>query len=150
MKRKLLLSLMLLCVSLMTLCAQTENVPQTKQVNQPMPDDSVVIDGDVVYTIAKPIAQFKGGEQKLMDFIIANTSISRAKPKAEHGNGMVLVQYYIAKDGSVKNVHIVKGMSPEIDMEAMRVIKMMPNWIPAQRNGQNVCMKMTMPIRFKW
>jgi hypothetical protein len=58
MKRKLLFSLMLLCVSLMTLSAQTENVPQAKQVNHPMLDDSVVIDGDVVYTIAEPIAQF--------------------------------------------------------------------------------------------
>lgn len=141
---------MLLFASLMTLSAQTENVPQTKQVNNPIPDDSVVIDGDVFYKKVDKIAQIKGGEQDLWNFLTANLSIGRAKPKAEHGNGMVLVQYYIAKDGSVKNVHIAKGMSPELDNEAMRVIKMMPNWIPAQRNGQDVCMKMTMPIKFKW
>ena len=150
MKRKLLFSLMLLFASLMTLSAQTENVPQTKQVNHPMLDDSVVIDGDVVYTIAEPIAQFNGGFQKFQDFIGANLSISRAKPKVKHGNGIVLVQFYIAKDGSVKNAHIFRGLVPELDMEAMRVVKMMPNWIPAQRKGQDVCMKMTMPIKFKW
>jgi len=141
---------MLLCTSLMTVSAQTENTQLTKHVNHPMPDDSVVIDGDVVYTIAKPVAQFKGGSQKLMDFLYANLNISRATSKAEHISGKVLVQYYIAKDGSVKNVHVVKGLTPEIDMEAMRVIKMMPNWIPAQRNGQNVCMTFTIPISFNW
>jgi periplasmic protein TonB len=150
MKIKLSLLLVLLCALAMTANAQIENAQQMKYERHSMADDSVVIDGDVVYTVADPIAQFKGGNDKMFNFLQSNLNIKNANPKEKHGNGRVLVQFYIAKDGTVKNVHIVHGLSPEMDMEALRVIKMMPNWIPARRNGQKVCMKMTIPINFKW
>lgn len=153
--KKVLMSFLAVCCWAMTANAQkanlpTDSVPPVKTVSHSMADDSVLIDGDVVYTVADPIARFKGGNEKLSNFLQSNLSISKAHPKENHGNGRVLVLFYVAKDGAVKNVHIMKGLSPEIDMEAMRVVRMMPNWIPAQRKGQSVCMKMAIPITFRW
>ena len=54
----------------------------------------------------------------------------------------------VDKDGVKKNIHILKGLSPDADVEAMRVVNMMPDWIPAVENGQAVDMTITLPIRF--
>jgi len=96
----------------------------------------------------KTIAHFKGGDPVLYDFIQRNIVTDKVKNKKTEG--VVLVQMVIDKDGTKKDIHILKGLSPDADMEAMRVVNMMPDWIPATDNGQAVEMTITLPIRFKW
>ena len=54
----------------------------------------------------------------------------------------------VEADGKVSNTMIAKGVTPALDKEAERVVKSMPKWIPGKKNGQNVRVKYTLPIKF--
>ena len=82
----------------------------------------------------------------LYDFIKQN--LVKDKVKNKKIEGVVLVQMIVDKDGVKKNIHVLRGLSPDADVEAMRVVNMMPDWIPAVENGQAVDMTITLPIRF--
>ena len=63
--------------------------------------------------------------------------------------GRVLVGFVIEKDGSVTDVHVVKGVSEELDAEALRVIGASPKWKPGRVNGNKVRTSLTVPVEFK-
>jgi TonB family protein len=90
----------------------------------------------------KTIARFSGGDPMLYDFIKKNLS------NEKDIKGTVWVEMTIMKDGTKKGIIVKKGISPEADAEALRVVNIMPNWIPATNNGQAEDMKITVPIPF--
>ena len=63
--------------------------------------------------------------------------------------GRVIVSFIVERDGSVTNSKIVKSVDPALDKEAMRVIRIMPNWTPAIKNGEKVrsLQHITIPFR---
>lgn len=63
--------------------------------------------------------------------------------------GRVLVEFIIANDGKVTDVKVVKGVSEELDAEAVRVIEASPKWKPAKVNGEKVSCTMTIPVEFR-
>ena len=63
--------------------------------------------------------------------------------------GRVLVEFVIADDGKVTDVKVVKGVSEELDAEAVRVIAASPKWKPAKVKGEKVSCTMTIPVEFR-
>ena len=63
--------------------------------------------------------------------------------------GRVIIRFVIEADGSVTDPKIIRGVSPEVDKEAMRVISSMPKWIPGKVNGREVASYFTLPINFR-
>ena len=62
--------------------------------------------------------------------------------------GKVYVRFIIEKDGSVSNVKIIRGVSPELDNEAKAVIASMPKWEPGKQEGSPVRVSYTVPVYF--
>lgn len=63
--------------------------------------------------------------------------------------GRVMVDFVIDKDGKVTDVRVVKGVSPELDAEAVKVVSASPKWKPGRVNGQKVRTSLTIPVEFK-
>ena len=63
--------------------------------------------------------------------------------------GRVLVEFIIEKDGKVTNVRVVKGVSDELDAEAVKVISASPKWKPGKVNGNKVRTSISIPVEFK-
>ncbi len=63
--------------------------------------------------------------------------------------GRVMVGFIIEKDGKVTNVRVVKGVSPELDAEAVKVVAASPKWKPGRVAGQKVRTSMTIPVEFR-
>ena len=63
--------------------------------------------------------------------------------------GKVMVDFVIEKDGSITDVRVVKGVSEELDEEAVRVVSASPKWKPGRLNGTKVRTSLTIPIEFK-
>lgn len=63
--------------------------------------------------------------------------------------GRVMVEFIIGKDGNVSDVRVVKGVSEELDAEAVKVVSASPKWKPAKVNGSKVRSSMTIPIEFR-
>ena len=65
-------------------------------------------------------------------------------------SGRVVVAFVVETDGSVSNLHIVKGDIRELNHEVLRVLRMMPKWIPGQRNGHPIRSQVTLPVEFEF
>ena len=63
--------------------------------------------------------------------------------------GRVVVTFVVERDGSIDSIKVVKKVSPELDREALRVIRLMPKWNPGKQNGKTVRTKYTIPVIFK-
>ena len=63
--------------------------------------------------------------------------------------GTVMVQFIIEKDGKISDVKVVKGVDPELDEEALRVIMASPKWKPGKMGGNRVRASLTLPVEFR-
>lgn len=96
---------------------------------------------------AQKMPSFPGGEAAMMHFI--NENIKYPSYDREMGiQGRCTVQFVIEKDGSISNISVYKTVSPGLDEEAMRVIRLMPKWLPGENNFKKVRVRMAIPIRF--
>ena len=101
---------------------------------------------DKVFGVVEEMPGFPGGQAALMKYIkenlrCPNTGIDIA--------GRVIVQFTIGKDGTVKAPKIVRGIDPELDQEALRVVRNMPKWKPGKLMGEAVEVRYTVPVTFK-
>ena len=62
--------------------------------------------------------------------------------------GKVYVQFLINEDGSISNALVVRTLDKDLDKEALRIIRNMPNWKPARKDGEPVQMGYTCPVVF--
>ena len=63
--------------------------------------------------------------------------------------GRVVVTFVVERDGSIDSIKVIKKVSPELDREALRVIRLMPKWNPGKQNWKTVRTKYTIPVIFK-
>ena len=63
--------------------------------------------------------------------------------------GRVLVQFVVAEDGTISNVHVVKAVHPLLDQEALNIVSALPPWLPGKQNGKPVKVIYTLPLKFK-
>lgn len=91
--------------------------------------------------------EFPGGNKELMKFINKNLKypVSDSDEKLQ---GTVIVGFVVEKDGKIRNAKIVKSVHPLSDAEALRVIRLMPDWIPGIQYGKTVRVFFTLPFRF--
>lgn len=63
--------------------------------------------------------------------------------------GRVMVDFVIEKDGKVTDVRVIRGVDPELDAEAVRVISASPKWKPGKMGGEKVRTSVTVPVEFR-
>ena len=102
-----------------------------------------------VFVVVESMPQFPGGESALHAFLSQNLKYPE-KAMKEKISGRVILQFTVDKNGDISDIVVVRGVSPELDAEAIRVIKSMPRWIPGKQRGKTVAVKYTLPINFKW
>lgn len=106
------------------------------------------VDTGQAFTVVEVAPEFPGGTNALMKFLSAN--IKYPAISAEQGiQGSVYVSFIVERDGSISDVKNVRGVSTELDQEAIRVVKTMPAWTPGKQNGKSVRVKFILPIRFR-
>lgn len=92
--------------------------------------------------------QFPGGDAALINFLNENI---KYPPKAAQDRieGKVIVQFMVKKTGKIDDVKVLRSVRKDLDKEAVRVIKMMPDFVPAKQDGEAVDMLHTIPVSFK-
>lgn len=100
-----------------------------------------------ILDVAQVSPEFPGGEEKLYEFLGDNL---KYPPLARDANieGRVFVQFVVWKDGSIRDVKILKGVGSGCDEEAKRVVNLMPKWNPGEQMGKKVAVRYMLPINF--
>lgn len=100
------------------------------------------------YDQVDELPQFPGGDAALMKFLSSHINYP---PTAAERNiqGKVVVMFVVERTGHIGEVKVVKGVNIELDAEAVRVCRLLPDYIPGKLNGQPVDVWYTVPITFK-
>ena len=106
------------------------------------------VDDNKVFTAVEQPPTFPGGEAALLKYIADHI---RYPAIAQENNvqGRVVVQFVVTKTGKVGEVKVVRSKDPDLDKEAVRVVKSLPNFIPGKMNGNAVNVWYTLPVNFK-
>ena len=101
-----------------------------------------------IFQVVEEQPMYAGGIQELMKYLQMN--IRYPKEAQERGHqGRVLVQFVVNKDGSICDEQVVKSVDPQLDAEAIRIIRSMPNWTPGKQRGETVRVRFTLPVTFR-
>ena len=87
------------------------------------------------FDVVEQMPEFPGGAHALFEFLGKNIHYPKAAEDAGI-QGRVIVTFVVMKDGSIGEVKVAKGVSPELDAEALRCVKSMPKWMPGKQNGE--------------
>lgn len=102
-----------------------------------------------IFRVVEEMPKFKGGDAKLMEFLMMNMKYPESAIKAKQ-QGRAIVGFVVRKDGTVSDVYIEKSTGYDVlDNEAMRVVKSMPAWEPGKQKGKPVNVKYFVPITFR-
>lgn len=105
---------------------------------------------DSVYTIetvdVKP--EFVGGTPALISFL-SEKLVYPTNAKSRRIEGQIFMSFIVEKNGELSTVRVTESVYPQLDEEAYRLVKIMPAWIPAEKNGVKVRVKVKLPITFK-
>lgn len=92
---------------------------------------------DTIYTLAEQMPQFPGGNAELYYFIDHNVKYP-VKAQEWGIKGKVVLRLAVTKSGKIGKVEIVHSLDRDCDKEAVRVVKLLPDFIPGKQNGKNV------------
>ena len=106
------------------------------------------ISSDTPFEVVDELPVFKGGESALLQYIAENTKYPEAA-KAKGITGKVIVRFAVEADGSVDKISILRGVDPELDMEAIRVVQTLPAFEkPGIKDGKAVPVWFMIPINY--
>lgn len=92
--------------------------------------------------------EFKGGIEKMYEYINRNFQYPE-EAQRRSVKGKMEVEFTVEKSGDITYVGILKGLDEAIDQEVLKLLKAMPRWTPATKNGQPVRYKVSMPITIR-
>lgn len=103
--------------------------------------------GEEIYTIVEEPASPVGGIAGFFNYIAKNMKYP-ATARTAGIQGKVYVEFVVYEDGSIRDVKLKKGIHPDCDQEAARVVAQAAPWNPGKQRGKAVKQKMVLPITF--
>jgi len=99
------------------------------------------------FVVVEEMPMFPGGETELLKYIAEHTQYPEVA-KENNIQGKVIVRFCVTSKGGVDKVSILKGVDPELDKEAIRVVQTLPTFKPGKQGGKPVPVWYMVPINF--
>jgi protein TonB len=113
----------------------------------PAPADVSATKESEPFTMVEQMPVFPGGDVALLKYIAENTSYPE-RAKESNIQGRVILRFCITENGSVSRVSVLSGVDPDLDAEAVRVVKTLPSFNPGRQGGKAVSVWYMVPITF--
>jgi len=102
---------------------------------------------DTIWSFVNKKAEFSGGQKAFRKWL--SEHIKYPLVAQEQGiQGKVFVRFIVRYDGSIDKIEIARSVHSILDNEAIRLVKLMPNWTPARKNRKQVSSLFTLPVTF--
>ncbi|MFC2111538.1 energy transducer TonB [Bacteroidota bacterium] len=130
--------------------------PKTEEVVEVLTKELIEVNNESsykpneeIFVSIEQLPTYVGGEQARIDFINANLKYPELA-KEQGIQGTVYVTFIVEKDGSLSEAKIIRGIGGGCDEEAIRIVKLMPNWNPGKLRGNaiRIHLPFNMPIKF--
>ncbi len=100
---------------------------------------------DIPFRAVEDMPSYPGGREALMKYLGDNITY----PKDATKQGQVVAEFVVAKDGTIKDVRIIRSLDEACDAEVKRVLTAMPDWQPGKQFGEAVPVYFMLPVQFK-
>jgi TonB family protein len=120
--------------------------PSSKLPENPFYDNSDP--KNPVYRVVDVMPQFPGGDEELLTFLSKSIKYPK-EAQTKRLQGRVVCAFTVNKDGSISETEVLKDVDPLLDAEAVRIIGLMPKWMPGKENGRPVRVRYTVPVTFR-
>ena len=134
--------ILLMIISNIEITARTANDVKDKVTEQ------TTNGGDVVFTTAEKMPEYPGGMKALISFMSENIKYT-ATMKDKDAPERVVVAFIVGKDGTISDAKVLRGVNSDADNEALRIVGLMPKWIPGSQKGKPVAVRYVLPIAFQ-
>lgn len=132
--------------------SNTQNIPDTRIIVITPPDltngntTNVVVEQPII-DFPDVEASFFGGAAAMQRWIAENVNYPQASIEMNE-QGRVYLSFVVEADGSLSNIAIERGVSQDLDKEAKRLIRKMPNWEAGEAKGKKARTRCRLPINF--
>ena len=126
--------------------AVTQAPPEEIKVEEKK--DEVVEEEEPVFFTVEENASFQGGDVNTFRLWVQQNVVYPTAASEAGISGKVIVQFAVNSKGKVVDAKAVRGVHPELDKEAVRVIMSSPPWTPGKQGGRAVKQQFTIPIVF--
>jgi protein TonB len=99
------------------------------------------------FVVVEEMPMYPGGDAELLKYISEHTQYPEIA-KENNIQGRVIVRFCVTSKGGVSQVSILKGVDPELDAEAIRVVNTLPAFKPGKQGGKPVPVWYMVPITF--
>ena len=107
------------------------------------------IEEEVPFAIVEHKPKFQGGDQNDFTKWVFNNIVYPEISKENGVQGRVILQFTVDKDGSVKNVKVLRGVDSSLDKEAVRVVSSSPKWEPGRQRDKPAKVTFVFPVIFQ-
>jgi len=134
-----------LCLSLISALTFSQNNELIEAYD--IREEPAKVEKNKIFEIVEQQAEFPGGGIGAMLNYIKTEFIYPKKSIEDKDQGVVYVQFVVERNGKITNIRIRRGLTDELDLEAIRVVKSMPKWKPAEVKNKTVRSRFTIPVK---
>jgi TonB family protein len=122
-------------------------VTTTEEKAQKIKEENTAPAEEQPFVVVEEMPMFPGGDQELLKYISENTRYPE-NAKLQNLQGKVIIRFCVKADGGVSMASVLKGVSPDLDAEAIRVVNTLPAFQPGKQGGKAVPVWYMVPIAF--
>lgn len=139
----------LLGMVLLAIVHSSHVFPQTYRIKTATLNNGSAVYTDVFeYDYVDDQPEFPGGSSQMIKFI--NNTRQYPEEAYELGiEGRVTCSFIVHPDGKISHIQVLKGVESSLNQEAMRIVSMMPDWIPGRKNDKPVAVRVICGIPFR-
>jgi periplasmic protein TonB len=100
------------------------------------------------YVAVDEMPLFPGGEPALMKYIASNLQYPSISME-NNVQGKVIIRFCVTAEGGINQISVLKGVDPDLDKEAVRVVNKLPAFKPGKKDGVAVPVWYMVPITFR-
>ena len=123
------------------------DLQNSKSPASQMPIESVLPEAEEVFTMVEHLPAPEKGMKSFYSYVRKKLKYP-ADARRKGIEGKVFVQFVVAKDGSLIDVRVLKGIGDSCDEEARKVVQNAEKWTPGKQGGVPVNVRMVIPITF--
>lgn len=105
-------------------------------------------DNPLNFHVMEELPQFPGGAVEMMKWLTKNLKYPENAQRRKK-QGKVVVQFDININGKISDIKVIQSVDPQLDHEALRVIRMMPDWKPGVQNDKPCRTRVVIPVWFR-
>ena len=97
----------------------------------------------------QPSSCLQQEDQKIYEVVDTEPGFPGGMSARKQLQGRLFVRFVVEADGSISHAKVARGISADLNKEALRVVRAMPKWEPGRHQGKVVRTRYVLPVVYR-